>query len=515
VSGDDTARVAAAASDDGSPPGADGLGEHRPPTDRIERDRVLAAVQRRLLGKKTTTKIGRFEITERVGAGAMGAVYRGRDPQLGRDVAIKLLHQAVDGSAGQQSRIVLEAQALARVHHPNVVTVFDIGMQDERTFVAMELVEGATLTEWLDEEPRSWMEVVEVMAAAGRGLEAVHDEGLVHRDLKPDNILIDARGVPRIADFGLVKPASDEHGNLGYNPDDPSHDVALTATGALMGTPAYMAPEQLARGKADARSDQYAFGATFFEALYGRRPFEASTIGELVQMTAEGKAPSTPAGSEVPKGVAAVVERALRPSPDERFAGMTALLAELESAMPREGGHGVLWRVATIALAVVLLGGAYWATRRGATETAPAEPSAPVVSAPSPQEHAATVEIDPEDAEVLVDGEPGVLHGGRLTLEGEAGATFVVRVALGDEHVEETVVITQMGTAAPGRVALSSDPAGSASVQASPRPPPVAGRRPVPGRRPGPTAARSVAGTPAPPPSAQPPQPGITPLENW
>jgi serine/threonine protein kinase len=252
----------------------DALAKQRPPSDSIERDRVFSIVQARLLGADTSYKIGRFVVEERVGAGAMGVVYRAKDPKLDRQVALKLLHPAVDSSSGERSRIVREAKGLAQIQHPNVVTIYDIGTHEGRTFVAMELIEGATLTEWLAAEPRHFTDVVRVMSAAGRGLEAVHGGGLVHRDLKPDNILIDGRGVPRIADFGLVKPATDEHGGLDYNPKDPAQDVALTATGALMGTPAYMAPEQFARGAADAHSDQFAYGATFYEALYGARPYE-------------------------------------------------------------------------------------------------------------------------------------------------------------------------------------------------------------------------------------------------
>ncbi len=242
-------------------------------------------------------KLGHFEIVGRLGAGGMGLVFEGRDALLDRRVALKLLHPS--SAAGQlaPARLIREAQALARLSHPNVVTVYEVGIVGNDPFIAMELVEGVTLGDWM-EEPRDWRAVLDIFIAVGHGLAAVHALGLVHRDFKPSNVLIDRRGIPKLGDFGLVGASDDaSHSTTPVT----SSDSSLTATGSVMGTPAYMAPEQKAGIAVDARADQYSFAKSLREAL---RP-------------------------PVPAAIESVLTRALAERPTDRFPAMEPLLAEL------------------------------------------------------------------------------------------------------------------------------------------------------------------------------------------
>jgi tetratricopeptide (TPR) repeat protein len=253
--------------------------------------------------------LGRYRILEVLGAGGMGVVYSAEDTELDRKVALKLLHA---GAADPRGLLLREAQALARVSHPNVVTVFEVGTFQDRVFVAMELVEGWTLREWLASAKRPWGEVLTVCVLAGKGVAAAHGAGLVHRDLKPDNILIGDDGWVRVTDFGLAQ-ISDRAGD-----------------GLIAGTPAYMAPEQRARGEADARSDQYSFCVLMREALSSR---------------------------DVPGWVGRVLARGLAQNPSDRFESMSALLSALEWAPVRRRrvllGLGGTLTAAAVALAVI------------------------------------------------------------------------------------------------------------------------------------------------------------------
>jgi serine/threonine-protein kinase len=249
---------------------------------------------------------GAYRILGLVGSGGMGQVYRARDPRLDRQVAIKVLRPGTVGDAGG-SRLVREALALAKLAHPNILTVHEIGSVGGETFIATELVDGGTLRDWLRERQRSVGEILAAFAQAGRGLAAAHRAGLVHRDFKPENVLIDADGRARVADFGLV-----------------------TSPGAAggVGTPPYMAPEQLA-GPVDARSDQYAFCAALYEALAGVRPFAGDTLAELQRAKIDGRVNEPRAGAHAPAWLLGVVARGLDPDPARRHASMDALLALL------------------------------------------------------------------------------------------------------------------------------------------------------------------------------------------
>jgi tetratricopeptide (TPR) repeat protein len=270
-------------------------------------------------GERASHTIGRYRILRRLGAGGMGVVYAARDPELDRDLAIKMLHRGAPAA-----RLRREAQALARLSHPNVVAVHDVGEHDGQVFVAMALVDGMNLRQWLAAKHPT-AEILRALCAAGRGIVAAHAAGLIHRDLKPDNIFIATIGEVLVGDFGLARDADDEPATVQGAPPA----TELTLTGTVIGTPAYMAPEQ-ARGAATERSDQFSFCVTAFEALFGTRPFAGKTFDELQERIAAGSIAPPPRGHGVSAGVERALRRGLRADPRERFPSMTALLAALE-----------------------------------------------------------------------------------------------------------------------------------------------------------------------------------------
>ncbi len=276
-------------------------------------------------GEQAPQTIDRYRIVRRLGAGGMGVVYAARDPELDRDVAIKMLHR--DAPAARLRR---EAQALARLSHPNVVVVYDVGEHAGQVYVAMALVDGMNLRQWLAAEHAS-AEVLRALCAAGRGISAAHAAGLIHRDLKPDNIFVAITGDVLVGDFGLACDV-----NEGPTVSRPPAMAAtpLTLTGTVLGTPAYMAPEQ-ARGAATERSDQFSFCVTAYEALFGTRPFPGKTFDELQASIADGTIAPPRRGHGVSAGVERALRRGLRADPDERFPSMAALLDELEPRAKR------------------------------------------------------------------------------------------------------------------------------------------------------------------------------------
>jgi tetratricopeptide (TPR) repeat protein len=271
--------------------------------------------------------IGRYRIVEILGRGGMGVVYAAHDPQLDRKVAIKLLATA---RADEQARLVREAQALAKLAHPNVVAVHDAGTVGEQVFVAMELVEGTTLSRWLDEQPRSWRDVLRVMDQAGQGLAAAHRARLVHRDFKPDNVLIGKDGRARVADFGIARIDDDGAGATAGAKDAAAGAVStMTEVGMTLGTPAFMAPEQHDAESADASSDQYGFAGTLYFALYGQLAFPRDDLDKLIEAKRAGEVRPAPAGSRVPAWVRRHVVRGLSYRREDRFPSMEELLAAL------------------------------------------------------------------------------------------------------------------------------------------------------------------------------------------
>lgn len=283
-------------------------------------------------------KLGRYVLSARLGAGAMGVVYRALDPQLGREVAIKVLRRP---DSLLRERLGREARAMAQVNHPNVVAVYDVGEAQGQVYIAMELVLGQTLRQWREESRRSPQEIVELYRAAGRGLAAAHAAGVVHRDFKPDNVLLGRDGRPRVTDFGMA-------GALAARKDAATPaggELELTRSGAILGTPVYMAPEQLTGGNVDPRSDQWAFCVSLFEALHGERPFFGATWDELVETVCAGRI--TGAGARPPPELERIVRRGLSVRPGDRHDTMDDLLAELG----RDRGRP--WRRAALACAAV------------------------------------------------------------------------------------------------------------------------------------------------------------------
>ncbi|WP_293258964.1 serine/threonine-protein kinase [Nannocystis sp.] len=298
----------------------------RPDLADPEERRRRQALKFRMFGEaEDAVKIGRFQVLGRLGAGGMGVVYTAYDERLDRKIAIKVLRS--EGS-GDQSRVRLqrEAQAMARLSHPNIVAVHEVGEAEGGVFVAMEFVRGSSLDRWL-ETKQPWRRVVEVFSAAGRGLQAAHTAGLIHRDFKPANAILGDDGSVKVLDFGLARsdasPADEAQapGSL--------MNLRLTRTGVMMGTPAYMSPEQLLGEPLTPASDQFSFFVALYEGLYRRLPFAGESLTELVEHVTSDRPAEAPAGSDVPAWLYRVVLRGLARAPADRFPDMAAALAAL------------------------------------------------------------------------------------------------------------------------------------------------------------------------------------------
>ncbi len=310
--------------------------------------------------------IGRYTLLDRLGAGGMGVVFSAHDDRLDRKVAIKVLR---GGAAPQgewsegRARLLREAQAMARLSHPHVVEVFDVGTHAGVLYIAMALVDGLTLRGWLRARARSWSEVVEMFVQAGRGLAAAHAAGLVHRDFKPANVLVDEHGHARVLDFGLALPSGGRgRGEAAVARASESAVLAsssiitdrltapVTEAGTVMGTPAYMAPEQHHGAEIGPAADQFAFCAALFEGVYGARPFEGETSEALGRAKRAGKVAAPPRGHPAPLALHRALVRGLAPRAEQRWPSMDALLSALERLVrPR--------RYRWIGLGVVLASG--------------------------------------------------------------------------------------------------------------------------------------------------------------
>jgi hypothetical protein len=369
-------------------------------------------------------QLGRYVLVEPLGAGGMGMVFRARDPDLGREVAVKVL-RAGDGSGGAlERRLLREAQAMATVSHDNLANVFDIGVQAGRVFIAMELVDGGTLRKLFADATKTWRDKLAAVTGAGRGLAAAHSAGVIHRDFKPDNVLLAKSGRAKVVDFGLARadrdaPAAemvavDSSGPSASAALPPELSAHLTQTGALLGTPAYMAPEQHGGEVVDARSDQFAFAVTAWEAVYGQRPFKSEAYSSLVAAVRAHDIQPPPKIAGVPPALEAILRRALAPEPAARFTSMDALLTAIDDAIrPRTRvpwiavgtAAGGTLLVAGVIIAVVLArsddgtqpAAAIELSGSGSGSPATAAPPAPPV-APAPAARTAPhVEVVPFD----------------------------------------------------------------------------------------------------------------------
>ena len=332
-------------------------------------------------------RMGRYVIIDRLGQGGMGVVYRAYDPKLDRRVAIKLIRSGIGGASERaRQRFDREARALARLAHPNIVPVHDVGEIDDQVFIVMGFVEGQTLRAWAREEPRSWRDIVEAYLDAARGLDAAHRVALVHRDFKPDNVLVSRDGRVQVLDFGLARslgapdpdasPEGSPEGSAagqaealsdaelaapppadraratwpGTDSQAPATD-GITATGAIIGTPAYMSPEQHAGAQVAAASDQFSFCVSLYEALYGQRPFAGETAGDIRHNVLQGAIRPAPRTAASPTWLEPILRRGLQPDPSDRFPSMVELIAALSHDRGRARR-----RWATAAMLAALIG---------------------------------------------------------------------------------------------------------------------------------------------------------------
>jgi tetratricopeptide (TPR) repeat protein len=310
--------------------------------------------------------IDRFTILARIGAGGMSTVYAAYDPRLDRKIALKLLRAGDDDSThashARQARLLREARAMARLSHPHVATVHDVGLVDPdgeaaQVWIAMEFIDGEPLGKWCSRARPRVTEILDVYVQAGRGLAAAHAAGLVHRDFKPDNVMRDGAARVRVLDFGLARAvedvaASHERGAATHDKVAGLANGTVTTTGAIVGTPAYMAPELFAGGVADARSDQFSFCAALYEALWGERPFAGTSLAAIVAAF-DRAAPSPARRRDVTTAVRAAVLRGLARDPAARWPTMEDLLRELG------GPRGRTTRVVGAAIAIATVVGAF------------------------------------------------------------------------------------------------------------------------------------------------------------
>ncbi len=275
---------------------------------------------RRPIAIKTGTQIGSYRIESMIGEGGMGVVYRALDTKLDRPVAVKFLFDDLADSASRR-RFQREAQMASSLNHPHILTVYDAGDFEGCQYLVTEFIDGGTLKDWARAEKRNWREIVSLLAGLADGLAAAHAAGILHRDIKPENILVGRNGYAKLADFGLAKlqdrPATDAV----------TRTLNSTRPGILLGTIAYMSPEQASGRPTDARSDIFSFGIVLYEMLTGRRPFQGATGLELLQTIIHGEVP--PLGADIPLALRMTVEKALDKAPGERYQSTRDLAVDL------------------------------------------------------------------------------------------------------------------------------------------------------------------------------------------
>jgi len=287
----------------------------------------------------------------------MSVVHAAYDPELDRNVAIKLVRGndlELGGRGRGRARLIREAQTMAKLSHPNVVTVYDVGIHDGSVYIAMELVEGQGLDEWLEQLVRPWREVLSMFFQAGLGLAAAHEVGIAHRDFKPSNVLVGDDGRARVVDFGLARPsqadgseaaildASDVYlegaATIRLDESKDGGGEEVTMTGVVLGTPAYMAPELHDGREADLRADQFAFCVSLYEGVYGMRPFAGETLEERAAEVEAGRVRPAPPGTRVPRWLYNIIVRGLGFQPESRHPTMKSLLAAIAFTEKIMGG---------------------------------------------------------------------------------------------------------------------------------------------------------------------------------
>jgi tetratricopeptide (TPR) repeat protein len=337
------------------------------PTDRepfsdVEGERLFAQVRARIFARGSALRVGRYRIVRRLGAGAMGEVQLAIDEDLDRPIAIKFVHGHL-ASPSFTSRLRTEARALARLAHPNVVHVYEVGEHDDQVYLAMEYIEGTSLRDWIRHAAPGWEQVLAAYLAAGRGLAAAHGAGVIHRDFKPENVLRGHDGRVAVADFGL---AALEQGRA--LADEELRETAVgtsesqSRTGEIKGTPAYMPPEQFL-GRSDARADQFALCVSLYEALWGQRPFPWRELDSVPRARTDWIPRPPPRRSPVPGWLWPVIRRGLAYAPDERWSDVDALLAALERGLSVRRRRARVLGSGVAALGVGVLSGvavAWW-----------------------------------------------------------------------------------------------------------------------------------------------------------
>lgn len=304
-------------------------------------------------------RAGRFVLLSEVGRGGMGTVFAAYDEHLERKVAIKLLHpsRGAPADASYHQRLLREAQAMARVAHPNVVSVYEAGETGGQVFLAMEFVDGVPLSQWQKQSERTWEAVLEMYLQAGRGLAAAHAQGLVHGDFKPDNVLVGLDGRARVLDFGLARFGElQSEAPRAAAPQSPGETVSprLTVGDNFAGTPGYMSPEQYQCKPLDARSDQFSFCVALYEVLYGSLPFGGKSVAELAASTAAGMILPAPASTHVPEEVYRILTRGLKTNPEDRFPTLEALLNALHLETTDAWGGAAISRRSLVNAVVVV-----------------------------------------------------------------------------------------------------------------------------------------------------------------
>ena len=312
----------------------------------------MANLRAMMFGARTEpARVDRFVILETLGAGGVGVVHAAYDPRLDRKIALKLVKTGAAASGPDvEARLLREAQAMARLSHPNVVQVHEVGAWEGRLFIAMELVAGRSLADWLAARAHGWREVVRVFIDGGRGLAAAHAAGMVHRDFKPENVLVGDDGRVRVTDFGLARSEGREPGDTWREAGDPLAAIVADAgagTAAFAGTPGYMSPEQFLGEPATPASDQFSFCVALYRALHGIHPFAGDDRDRLARAVLAGER-REPTRLRVPRRIHRALVRGLSRAAGDRFATMPALLRTIEPRSP--------WRRAAPALLLAVAG---------------------------------------------------------------------------------------------------------------------------------------------------------------